>query len=609
MEAAYRTTELQLFGNIVATDTSWISMPNYTSISSGLRYEYTDPNDSVSKVDSSSAGGQKVGPNLLLKVMSGDTVNFTVQSYYVSPGGGTTNYSSFSDVLTSLSNGLVNLTAGAHGTFSNFTQNGSSVYNGLTSFLGRDSVHSGYPKAYVNWIFLDDQFNYDSALSGAVPAANSNNPAGTLNPVAPGGPIVLNRSGYLYIWVSNETSGWDVYYDNLSVQYKQGPLLEENHYYPFGLTMAGISDKAIKTNYAENKYRYDAGAELQNKEFSDGKGLEIYETSFRGFDPQLGRFAQIDPLSETTHYFSAYEFANNNPISGNDPTGLFAQYQNAPGFLPTSLYNQSNNFGIPTIDQINQMAHINNNVGADAGSGAGDGSTGGGGNGGTTLYGSAAQSFMRDLELGSDEDDIDIDILEQLATYEQKDHKEIVVNGINNNNVSSPLVVIDNDYISKIINTKVPVIFDPIVFDLTGKVGDDIMINLGADVAYAFGAGVGLELNLILTGPNAGSVGLYRYHDYDGGIMASIGISVGFVNFNSSSGKTLSLQTFVGWSQGFMASIGAGGIQEVVSYNTSTGLGIPWLSTVLYKGILVGYGKGGEGGVGFLSSSILLNSW
>src|SRR6185437_4542870 len=114
---------------------------------------------------------------------------------------------------------------------------------------------------------------------------------------APGGPIALNRSGYLYIWVSNETTGWDVYFDNLAVQYKQGPLLEENHYYPFGLTMAGISDKAIKTNYAENKYRYN-GKEFNSKEFSDGSGLEEYDFGLRYQDPQLGVWHNIDPLAE-----------------------------------------------------------------------------------------------------------------------------------------------------------------------------------------------------------------------------------------------------------------------------------------------------------------------
>jgi RHS repeat-associated protein len=233
----------------------------------------------------------------------------------------------------------------------------------LTSFLNNDdTAHTGFPKAYINWIFLDDQFNYVSSLSGSVLAASSTYPAGSMNLVAPGGPIALNKSGYMYIWVSNETTGWDVYYDNLSVQYKQGPLLEENHYYPFGLTMAGISDKAVKTDYAENKYRFNGGNELQNKEFRDGSGLEMYDAGFRMLDPQLGRFTQIDPMADRSQFNSAYSYANDNPILMNDPTGL-------RGVAPTRTLRTINTIGGPSIDQINQISGINNNMGADAGPG------------------------------------------------------------------------------------------------------------------------------------------------------------------------------------------------------------------------------------------------
>jgi len=88
--------------------------------------------------------------------------------------------------------------------------------------------------------------------------------------------------------------------------------------------MAGISSKALKPNYVENKYRYNDGTELANKEFSDGSGLEMYETDFRGYDPQIGRFWQIDPFGEIFEEWSPYTFGFDNPVVFNDPLGLSA---------------------------------------------------------------------------------------------------------------------------------------------------------------------------------------------------------------------------------------------------------------------------------------------
>jgi hypothetical protein len=69
-------------------------------------------------------------------------------------------------------------------------------------------------------------------------------------------------------------------------------LLEETHYYPFGLAMAGISSKALKPGYAENKSKFQ-GEEFDSKEFSDGSSLDMCEFEWRMHDPQIGRIGKL----------------------------------------------------------------------------------------------------------------------------------------------------------------------------------------------------------------------------------------------------------------------------------------------------------------------------
>jgi len=107
--------------------------------------------------------------------------------------------------------------------------------------------------------------------------------------------------------------------------------VEANNYYAFGLEIAGLNSKALGFGGAENRRKFNKGSELQNKEFSDGSGLEWYATDFRMYDPQIGRWNQVDPKPDYAE--NPYLGMKNNPISFNDPLGDTVRQSFRTGFL------------------------------------------------------------------------------------------------------------------------------------------------------------------------------------------------------------------------------------------------------------------------------------
>ncbi|OCA68975.1 hypothetical protein BBI01_17320 [Chryseobacterium artocarpi] len=96
-------------------------------------------------------------------------------------------------------------------------------------------------------------------------------------------------------------------------------VLEENNYYPFGLKHEGYNNLAKNSKY---NYKYQ-GQELQETGW--------YSFKWRNYMPDLGRFFNVDPLSEVYAYQSHYNFSENRVTDAREIEGLEAYILNSEG--------------------------------------------------------------------------------------------------------------------------------------------------------------------------------------------------------------------------------------------------------------------------------------
>jgi RHS repeat-associated protein len=279
--------------------------------------------------------GGRIGPSIILKVMAGDKVQINTYAYYT--GATQTPVSDntlLTDLLSTLVSGVTNQSGGKI-VGGNSTALSNAVSPNVLSFLNNRTYNSSLPKAYLNWVLLDDQFKYVAGNMGALQVQSATSAQALVAPLQ-----TMAKNGYLYVYLSNQ-SPQDVYFDNLIITHTTGPLLQEQSYYPFGLQMAGISDKAL--NKLDSKNKFNGGVELE-----DDYGVNLYSTFYRQYDPQIGRFGGVDVLSEKTAGMSVYQFGGNNPAIYNDPTGALFDQVNAFGQFLYDADGMAQNFSAET---------------------------------------------------------------------------------------------------------------------------------------------------------------------------------------------------------------------------------------------------------------------
>lgn len=255
---------------------------------------------------------RKVGTAKVLRVMAGDVIQVGVQSYYQT-NTATNNVPDRlpSEIVNQVVNailGSVTPIANAHSTLvqgvsSGFILNKDDLNNFVTE-NNQENLPSTVPKAYLNYILFDDNFNM---ISGN--AIRVSTPGDVM---ALAGQVNATKNGFLYVYVSNESPN-DVYFDNLVVKHTTGHLLQEDSYYPYGLQIRGLSSMAL--NRLQNNYLFNGIEKIS--EFD----LEVYDAAARNMDPQLGRWWQVDPLAVTMSSHSPYNSMLNDPVNLNDPDG------------------------------------------------------------------------------------------------------------------------------------------------------------------------------------------------------------------------------------------------------------------------------------------------
>ncbi len=311
----------------------------------------------------------KVGPSMMMAVNKDEKMQASVEYFYTEDAPG----ASYDNLGLMVSEILVSMVSAGAGVLpvsetmlmnvvSGQTNVGSDLFNFLSTQI--DTTDLSRPQGYLVYLAYDNQFNLVPSNSGALQVESPNQLENLLS-----GEITVEKDGYFHIEacpergqgfcaegierVSNGSSEKGISYDNFLITAMKGKTRQTqwvlgearspyshasrpggaerggviNHYYPYGLRMAGMDGythnyTSAPLSAGKNMY---TGKELQTGEFdpSLSTGLEMYDFHARFYDPQLGRWFTPDPAEQ---FHNPYLAMGNNPVVYVDPDGRLAWF-------------------------------------------------------------------------------------------------------------------------------------------------------------------------------------------------------------------------------------------------------------------------------------------
>jgi RHS repeat-associated protein len=102
--------------------------------------------------------------------------------------------------------------------------------------------------------------------------------------------------------------------NHAQINYYTADVVMANDYAPFGMELFGRTYSA-----GSSKYRYGFNGKEKD---TDIHSLTAYDYGFRIYNPSIGKFLSVDPLTKEYPWYTPYQFAGNMPIWAIDLDGL-----------------------------------------------------------------------------------------------------------------------------------------------------------------------------------------------------------------------------------------------------------------------------------------------